>query len=370
MSTNAAKLARCKPRQVRKFVIECIKAGLVPFIQSSPGIGKSSITRSIAKDFRLKLIDHRLSTSESTDLTGLPDLNRQRGKAAYLPFDIFPLANDPLPLDDEGKEMEGWLLFFDEFNAAMKQVQAASYKVVLDKMIGQHHLNKNVAMVLAGNLMTDRAIVNSLSTAMQSRLIHIEMECDFQQWLEDVAIPEHYDSRIIGFLSQFPSKLMDFQPTHQDRTFCCPRTWEFTNKLISEPVVNEDEKNPIIIGRNQKTVDDESGILLAGTITAGTAIEFVKFTQVYTRMISVSDITADPHNTPLPREIDLKWAVTTHMTEKITYKNFDALATYADRFDLTFRILFYRMVLTRKKDEFRTHPDFGRHVSKIMQYLT
>ncbi len=30
------------------------------------------------------------------------------------------------------------------------------------------------------------------------------------------------------------NKLMDFDPEHEDKTFCCPRTWEFVNNIIKE----------------------------------------------------------------------------------------------------------------------------------------
>lgn len=339
-------LYKCKPRQAKKFIIECIQAGLVPFLQSSPGMGKSSITRSIADDFRLKLIDHRLSTSEPTDMTGLPHFN-QYGQACYAPFgEIFPVEGTELP---DGKE--GWLLFLDEANAAPRSVQAASYKLVLDRQVGQHKLHDNVAIVMAGNLATDRAIVQPLSTAMQSRVIHLELELDFDEWMQDVALAQNYDSRIIAFLSQFPGKLLDFKPDHHERTFCCPRTWEFVNRLVSGKEINE-----------------TSAILLTGAITSGVAMEFVQFTKVYKDMISVHEIQKSPDTCPLPKDLSLKWAVITHMMEKVNNQNFKDLATYADRFDLSFRILFYRSILIRQPS-LRTHPDFGFHASKIAQYL-
>ena len=38
-------------------------------------------------------------------------------------------------------------------------------------------------MVAAGNLSTDKAIVNKLSSALQSRLIHLFIEPDIDQWM-------------------------------------------------------------------------------------------------------------------------------------------------------------------------------------------
>jgi hypothetical protein len=342
---------KCSPRQARKFVLECIAAGLVPFLQSSPGMGKSSIVKRVAKDFSLKVIDHRLSTSEPTDMTGLPRFDA-KGFATFAPFvDLFPIAGTPLPPDKEG-----WLLFLDEVNAASRSVQAAAYKLILDRMVGQHRLHDSVGMVMAGNLASDRAITNPLSTAMQSRVVHLELEINFKEWLEDVALPEKYDKRIIGFLMQFNNKLMDFKPDHHELTFCCPRTWEFVNRLLTDQT------------GAAKPVTDETAILLSGTITSGVAMEFVQFTKVYASLLSIYDIRKDPGNCALPNDNAMKWAVITNMMDSIDDDNFDDLATYADRFDLSFRILFYRSILVRK-DELRLHPKWGSHASKIVKYL-
>lgn len=111
---------KCKPRQARKFIIQCLDAGLVPYVRGSPGVGKSSIMRSIAEDFSLHMIDHRLSTSEPTDMTGLPKFVGDY--AHFAPFtEIFPIKTTPIPA---GKR--GWIIFLDEFNAAKRDVQAAA----------------------------------------------------------------------------------------------------------------------------------------------------------------------------------------------------------------------------------------------------
>lgn len=220
---NEADLYRVTPRTAKKFLLKCLYAGLAPFLQSSPGMGKSSIMRAIAAELNLKLIDHRLSTSAPEDMSGLPQF--VDGMARFAPFaELFPVKGTPLPMNPKtGKLYDGWLIFLDEFNSATKLVQAAAYKLVLDRQVGQHDLHECTMLAMAGNLSTDRALVNPLGTAMQSRVIHIEMKVDFDEWLMDVALPQKYDQRVIAYLSQHPGKLMDFRPEHQEKTFCCPR---------------------------------------------------------------------------------------------------------------------------------------------------
>lgn len=349
MSDN--NLYRCSPRQVRKFVEECVYAGLVPFVQSSPGMGKSSIMRSVAHDLNLKLIDHRLSTSAPEDLSGLPRFD-ENGRARFSPFaDLFPLENDPLPGGNDEPTHQGWMLFLDEFNSATKNVQAASYKLILDRMTGQHKLSDRCVITAAGNLSTDRAITNPISTAMQSRVVHLEMQINQEEWLQDVALKEGYDSRIIAFLSMYPGKLMDFRPEHNEKTFCCPRTWEFVNRLIKG-----------------KTLNDDHAMLLAGTITSGTAADFVQYTKIFQNLVTIADIRRDPKTCPVPNDAGTKWAVISHMMEKLDKDNVTDLCTYADRFTLDFKVLFYRSMMIRHP-AMRQHPAFIHAAAAMARYL-
>ncbi len=146
------------PNQAAQEIVACISAGLTPLLSGSPGTGKSSLMNQVAKDYQLKLLDLRLSQCTPEDLQGYP--MRNGNKATFTPFDIFPLEGEEIP---EG--YEGWILFLDELTSATKPVQAAAYKLILDRMVGSYRLHPNVAIVGAGNKMTDRAVVNQMSTA-------------------------------------------------------------------------------------------------------------------------------------------------------------------------------------------------------------
>lgn len=364
-AAETADLGVANPRQIKKFTIKAIEKGRVPFIQSSPGIGKSSIVRDIARDYNLQLIDMRLSTAAQEDLTGLPEFytnDAGKRRARFAVFDqYFPLVGDVPPGDKNG-----WLLFLDEFNSASEAVQAAAYKLILDKMVGLEHLNEAVAIVCAGNLSTDRAITTQMSTAMQSRLINLGMKEDYQCWLEDVAIPQEYDHRIIAFLSQYNSKLMDFRPDHNEKTFCCPRTWEFMNSFIKgeEFRIFKDDHG------NVKHFEMREYLpMYAGTITSGVAIEFVQFCQVVNNIIKVNQILADPDNCPVPSDNMIQWATIAAMIDKIDDKTFGPMTVYADRFPVNFRILFYRSAFV-KKPSLRRHAAYAKSALLIGKYLT
>lgn len=339
-------LYRCTPRQTKAFIIEIIEAGLVPYVISSPGMGKSSIYAEVANYFNLWMIDHRLSTSPPEDLSGLPRFN-DKGFAEFAPFaELFPIEGMPLP-----KDKDGWFIFLDEFNAATRATQAASYKLILDKMVGQKRLHEATAMGAAGNLATDKAITNPVGTAMQSRVVTLEMYISFDEWLYDIALPRNYDKRVIAFLSQFPSKLMDFNPNHREKTFCCPRTWEMLEKLVRGKAVTAD-KAP----------------LYGGTITSAVAVEFIQFCSIFSSLISIETILANPLTCQVPNDASSKWAIISSMMERITPENFGGLADYANRFTLDFRILFFRSCMVRQP-KLRTHPAFARALIELSRYL-
>src|ERR1700741_4719508 len=197
---------KVKISQCTRMVAIAFAAGLVPMIHGSPAIGKSSIVNQIAEKYHLKVIDLRLAQCDPTDLSGFPMKNGD--KASYVPLDTFPLEGDDIP---EG--YEGWLLFMDEFTSAPKAVQAAAYKVILDRMVGQNKLHKNVAICCAGNMESDNAIVEEMSTAMQSRLVHLELVVDAKEWVE-WATSNNVDYRITSFINFKPSMIYTFKPDH------------------------------------------------------------------------------------------------------------------------------------------------------------
>lgn len=347
---NIQSLSLSTPRETKKFMVHAIIKGVTPFVQSSPGLGKSSITYEIANEHDLVLIDERLSTRSPVDLSGLPDFIGQ-GKdrrASFTPFNVYPTEDTEIP-----KGKAGWLLFLDEFNSAPKTVQAAAYKLILDRMVGLHRLHPNVVIACAGNLSTDRAIVNPMSTAMQSRLVHIEMTHSHKEWLEDVALKHGYDERIIAYLNYMPGRLMDFRPDHNEKTFCCPRTWEFMNRLVNG-VSNAG------LGEFTK--------LFGGTITSGVATDFVAFTEVYKNMISFKMILSDPSGAPIPADLMTRWAVISHIMEKVTKETFADTCTYINRFTTDFKVLFYRSILVRHPS-LRSNPDFIKAMSEMSRYF-
>ena len=316
-----------------------LQAKLVPMVHGSPAVGKSAVVKQVAKKFSLKVIDLRLSQCDPTDLMGFPSIKNER--AGYKPMDTFPIEGDTLP---EG--YQGWLLFLDEFNSAPRAVQAAAYKLVLDRMVGTHHLHKNVAIVCAGNLETDGAIVEEMSTALQSRLVPLEVTISPKGWVK-WAQTNGIDHRVTSYIEFRPDNVYMFSPEHSDKTYASPRTWEFVHKLLKVTEINKDTLP-----------------LLAGTIGEGVAREFYSFLQLQDKMPKIEQIITAPNTTAVPTEPSIQFALCGAIAANATAGNCAALLDYVNRLPPEFQIVCVRGMLRRNPGIIKA-PSFGPWVSKV-----
>ncbi len=330
----------------REMIEQCLKAKVVPYLQGSPGCGKSALIQQIADAYNLLLIDIRLAQCDPTDLMGFPDVDRERGKAGYLPMDTFPIEGDELPVNPKtGQAYTGWLLFFDELPLAPESVQKAAYKILLDHEVGEHKLHERVAKVCAGNLVADNAMVEDLTTALQSRLIHMEMEVDVKAWLE-WARENGIDHRITSYINWKPDLLFKFNPDHDDKTFACPRTWDFASRLIKAKAMLE----PL------------DKILLAGTISEGVAREFYGYCQFADRLPSIAEICKNPTTVRVSDEPSIAWMLTGALGEHANADNIGSLMEYVSRMPREFQVITLKEI-TKRTPRLMQSPAVDRWVT-------
>lgn len=349
MSSPTIQLNRVTLREAKPLIIAAMEADLVVMVMGSPGTGKSEIVHEINDEFSMVMIDHRVSTSDRTDFTGLPDFMTMpdgRRVAIMAPFvEIFPVEGTALPA---GKE--GWTLFLDEANHADEDTGKAMYKVMLDRAVGQHKLDPRTRIIMAGNLATDNAMVNDMGTAFGSRICVIEIYPDVNEWLADYAFPKGVDPRITAYLSRFPHRFNDFDPAVEG-PFCCPRTWTMVSKLTQGK-------------KNIKYLLP----LIAGTITPGVASEFIRFNDVIDQLPDMSVILADPVGTPIPDSVELVWATTANLLANVTAEQAVVASDFIDRLDIAQQYLYYRSVIA-KFPKLATDTKMMAKLAKLVQHV-
>lgn len=340
---NISEVNFVTPKECIALVEDALFTRLVPMLHGSPSIGKSAIMAAIAKKLNLKLIDARMAGFDPTDLNGFPMYDAEKGLASYMPMDLFPLKGTALPINPEnGLPYNGWLLFLDEFNSAPMAVQAAAYKLVLDHKVGSHDLHERCAIAAAGNLDSDGAITNPMSSAMVSRIVHLVVQPNLGEWLE-WALQNGISDKLCAFLEFKPTCFYTFNPEEPSHVYCGPRPLEFASRLITQRWNNE--------------VPLAKAKLLAGTISEGVTTELRQFLAHYANLPTLAQIIADPTGVEVPHSPGVLYALDGSIAEWMTSSNMATLLKYVTRMPPEHQIILFRIAI-RKNPAVRSNPDF------------
>ena len=174
ITSNPSRIKEC----LRTTIKSPILSKKASWIWGGPGQGKSQIVAQLAREFNYKLFDIRLTTKDSTDLTGLPYLHEETKKTIYYIPEFFPSEKE---LESEG--YKGGIIFLDELSSAEQRIQVAAYELCLDRRVGNYKLPDNVVVIAAGNRIEDRAIAYDLTSAISDRFIHYVINISAQDWL-------------------------------------------------------------------------------------------------------------------------------------------------------------------------------------------
>lgn len=327
-------------------IMDCLAVGLVPMVRGSPALGKSAVIHYIAKLMNLLVIDARFAGYDPTDINGFPDLDKEKGIASYYPLDTFPLEGRELPINPEtGLPYAGWLVFCDELNSAPPAVQAASYKLFLDRMVGQRKLHPAVHLAAAGNLDTDQAITHEMSTALLSRLINFVVLPDLKGWL-GWAAKAGVNSLITSFLEFRTGMFYTFDPEEPGQPFAAPRTWEFVDKLLTRYTQTG---SPI----------STKVVTLVGTVGAAAAVDFVAFAKIRGQLPTQTQILNDPANAPMPRELGPLYALSGAIGDWADASNIGQLMKYVSRMHQA------DLQVTAGRNIILRNPELGNHPEMV-----
>lgn len=308
-----------------------IRAKKVPFTKGKPGCGKSAMHRLVADKFKLKFIDFRLAQCDPTDLLGFPGI--KDGRSVFHPPESFPLEGDPIP---EG--YDGWYLCLDEANSAPEAVQAAAYKLVLDRAVGQYNLHSKCAIGMAGNREEDGAIVVPMSSALVSRIVHLHMGSDSKSWLKWAPTAD-IDHRVQSYIEWQPDRINTFDPDKLgiEDTYACERTWEFASDICKVIDPTDPDALPV----------------LSGTIGEGQAREFRGFCEVFHDLPKISAILADPNGIVIPQDPGTLHALTGSIAAHASSENMEGLMTFVNRLPMDFQVVCLRRVSLRDREVMR-----------------
>ena len=271
-----------RPKTLKKAIRQSLAMNVPLMVWGSPGLGKSKIIRQTVEEDGYLMEDLRLSTMDTVDLRGFPD--KKEDKATWLRPSFFP---------DTGKKT---VLLLDEITQCNSELQGASLQMVYDFALGEHPLPPETRLILAGNRSIDRTGANKMISALKNRVIHVQAESHYEDWLE-FAMGQGYWSSVTGYIHFQPQHLNTFDPTKDQDSFATPRTWEMVSKL-------EDCDEEILMD------------MVSGLVGKEIAPSFVAFDRLTTK-IDVEGILKNPDTAPIPDKADARYALMTGVASRL-----------------------------------------------------
>jgi MoxR-like ATPase len=215
-------LALTPPELVELLV--SLPADRTPFIWGPPGIGKSALVRDAAGLCDLPCVTLLGTQIAPEDLIGVPRIT------AVTVGDVGGFATEFCP-PKAILRTEPFLLFIDELNSAVPDVQKAFYSLILDRRLGDYHLPAGSRVVGAGNRVEDRALVRPMATALANRMVHVALTVDADAWLRWGAA-NGVHALVLAFVRARPDRLFELPPSDATPAYPTPRAWHMLSDVL------------------------------------------------------------------------------------------------------------------------------------------
>lgn len=199
------------------------------FVWGPPGVGKSAIVREASTALGLPCVTLLGTQLAPEDLIGVPriksiDEAKQKFATEFCP-PIGILRSEP------------FVLFVDELNSAVPDVQKAFYSLILDRRLGDYALPAGSRVVAAGNRIEDRALVRTMASALSNRMVHVALEPSAQAWIAwGARVGVH--PLVLAFVRARPERLFETPPDDATPAYPTPRSWHMlSDALVGVPDV-------------------------------------------------------------------------------------------------------------------------------------
>lgn len=321
-----------RPTQLKLAVKRAIKLLRPVMIHGSPGIGKSDIVHQAAKEIGYeRVIDLRLSQLDQVDLRGVPSVID--GVTHWNPPEFLP-------------RLPKTVLFLDEINSASAGVMAAAYELILNRRVGKFQLLADTAIVCAGNLSTDFAMVNAMPSALKNRMTHVTLDVNNDDWCQWAIESGQIHESVIAFLRFRPGMLNEFDQGNKTKeskqkarnmreatAFATPRTWQIMSEFVADGVEPEIEYETY-----------------QGIVGEAAAAEFTGFQKYYRALPNLDNVLMNPKTAPVPTEPATLYALATGLAARATPDNMERVVQYIERIGKEFQVLTIRDCTLRNQE--------------------
>lgn len=297
-------------------------------LRGEPGIGKSSVMRSLAKE----LPDHHLCyldmAAANPEDIGIPVPNHENRTLTFYSDSKLGLhLRKPV------------VIMYDEVTKGTRPVVNMVHPSLEDHnpRIAGAPLPDGSYVIMTGNLVTD-GVGDILPAHTQGRVTELVIsKPTADEWLNNYAVPAGIDPILCAFVSRTPHVLASyldgdvdnpyiFQPGKTVGAYASPRSLSRCSSIIA----NRD-----------KYSTNALRAALAGTVGAAAANDMMAFIAYQDQLPSWESIIADPMHAPVPVDPGAAMVLLFGSLERVCEKTFEPFAKYVERFEPEWQATFF-----------------------------
>jgi hypothetical protein len=278
-----------------------------------PGVGKTTMVRAAAQELGINYIEVN-PTMPADEVGGIPDLIRKKGETTKTDY-AMPVW---FPMDPEYKG----ILCLDDALQGDKLMQQTLANLIQARNLRGHPLPKGVMIVATGNRVEDNAGVTRMLSHLADRLTPINIEPNTMSWINDYAIPNGVDSRIVSFIQQHQDALNQFDP----KLAKCPtsRTWAALSTRMSYI-------DTLNTPATQDIYQKFAQAIITGELGMGMGVKFWAYCQIQDKIPCIDDILKNPKDATVDLEPDLQYATAVAVAKRMDEGTFGNALEYVER---------------------------------------
>ena len=295
-------------QELLRDLVEAGDKGVPLLIWGAPGIGKTQIINTIAREYfgpnardERRIIDYDLMTMNPEDFF-LPgeakdEEGKPTGKSTRMPEESLPVYKIGDKNGDKmanGPDGRGGILFFDELARSPERVQNVCLKLIDERKLGNYMLGSKWVIVASANRESDDETgTYRFSSTLGNRFSQYNFHPKFEEWekwasnAKDEEGNNVVDPAILAFLrfnhTDYWYKLdTETQGGSGNTLFASPRSWTNASRKMSERIKRLEKSG-------KKITTDQIESIVAGTVGKAEAAALVGFLRLMEK-ISPNDV--------------------------------------------------------------------------------
>lgn len=276
-------------REAEQAILGSLRANVPLLLRGPPGIGKTSIIRSVCSSEGLECHVLLGALLEPVDVGGIPIVSRDKQQILRLPLGVVR----------EVCERPG-VLFIDELNLASEPVQGAMLRGVHEGAFGDARLHRDSRVLLAANPSHQVVGSSEIMGPLVNRVSIVDARPSVEEvedFFQRVGTPDSTLARLartfVGMLERTPSLLQfDPPPVSTPSPWGSPRAWHRGLELLAALLDATDVEKPVL----------EQA--LAGCVGPELARAFLVSHERIPRGPSLKEILESPATVPTPSNAD------------------------------------------------------------------